>query len=94
MGKIKSYIESETAKDIQTLIAFTVRATPTQVDDKILDDVDDVKDMVSDLIDGLADVEPTEKEAKEAAIRILEQIAKLTKTPWDDRFIALAKNFI
>lgn len=87
--KMKSYVESEVGGDIKTLIAFTIRKTATLKDDEIIENIDDVKDIISDAIDDIADVTPTEQEAKEAVMRTLKLIVSLTPNKWDDRIVSL-----
>jgi hypothetical protein len=87
--KMEKYVESEIGNDIKTLIAFTIRKTKTLKDDEIIDNIDEVKDIVSDAIDDIADVTPTEQEAKEAVMRTLKLIVSLTPNKWDDRIISL-----
>jgi hypothetical protein len=88
-GKMKNYVDSEVGNDIKTLIAFTIRKTATLKDDEIIDNIDEVKDIVSDAIDDIADVTPTEQEAKEAVMRTLKLIVSLTLNRWDDRIVSL-----
>jgi hypothetical protein len=87
--KMKTYVDSEVGNDIKTLIAFTIRKTKTLKDDEIIDNIDEVKDIVSDAIDDIADVIPTEQEAKEAVMRTLKLIVSLTPNKWDDRIVSL-----
>jgi len=87
--KLGVYLNSQIGKDIQTIAAYTVRKTATEKDDEILDNVDDVNDVISDFIDGIADIEPTDKEAKDAVLRILKQIAAQTKTKVDDMIVGI-----
>ena len=89
--KMDEYLESEIGQDIMTLLAYTVRRTATTKDDEILDNIDDVKDSISEAIDKIADVYPDDKEAKEAIIRVLTLVAGLTKTKWDDRAVGIVK---
>jgi hypothetical protein len=92
--KMQDYIESEVGQDIQTIIAYTVRKTKTLKDDEILDNIDDVKDVVSIAIDNIADITPTDKEAKQAIVRLLEAVANLTPTRWDNRAIPIIEMFL
>jgi len=89
--KLQMYLDSQVGVDIKTLLAFTIRKTPTLKDDEILDSIDDIKDVISDAIDAVADVYPTDQEAKEAGVRILESVTKLTETPWDDRAVGILR---
>ena len=74
--KAKEYLESQISKDIQTVAAFTIRKTKTEKDDEIIDNVAEIKDILAEVIDGVAKADPTESEAKQAAVRILEQIGR------------------
>ena len=92
--QIKEYLDSEIGQDIQVLTAFTIKATPTKKDDEFVEKADDAAEMINQLLKNVNELAPTEKEAKQAAVRVLERVAKLTKTKWDDRIIAILKPFI
>jgi len=92
--QIKEYLESEIGVDIQLLIAFTINKTKTTKDNEIVANVDEVIEIVTQVLSNINDLEPTDKEAKKAAVQTLEKVAKLTKTKWDDRAIAVLKPFI
>ena len=92
--QIKQYLESEVGQDVQTLIAYTILKTPTQVDDEVLDNVDDITEIIKAAVENINSLNPTDKDAKKAGVGILEKVAKLTKTAWDDRIIAILKPFI
>ena len=92
--EIKNYLDSEIGQDIITIIAYTIKKTPTKVDDNIIANADDIVELVAGAVEKINSLDPTDKEVKSAGIRSLKKIAKLTATPWDDRAIALAKFII
>lgn len=86
---LEKYIESEEGQSIKTLIAYTIRKTPTEKDDIILENADEAAEVLSKMLAEIQDVNPTDKEAKDAGVSILKSIALLTKTKWDDRAVAI-----
>jgi hypothetical protein len=102
MEDMQKYIESEIGQAAITLIAYTVKRTPTQKDDAILQDADAIlqdADAIATTVAGalaaMADQQqPTDKDAKRAAVVVLEAVAKETKTKIDDVAVALIKRFI
>jgi hypothetical protein len=92
--KMQGYVDSQVGQDIQTIVAYTVRKTKTLVDDEILDNIDDVKDVISAAIDNMADKTPTDDEAKKAIVSLLEAVANLTPTRWDNRAIPIVEMFL
>ena len=91
---LKKYLESEEGSAILTLIAYTIRRTPTEADDAILENTGESIVVIADAFSKLKDVVPSDSDAKKAGILLLEKIAALTKTPWDDRVVALLKPFM
>ena len=85
--KVIEALQTPLAKDIKLLIAFAILKTSTLADDEVLDNIDDVTDALAENIAEIAELEPTEKDAKQAGINILKAIAAQTKTKWDDRAI-------
>lgn len=92
--KMRQYTDSEIGKSVRTLIAYTIRKTETLKDDEILDNVAEIKDVIAEVIASIAEVTPTDKDAKTAALVILTNVAALTKTKWDDRLIPIIKLFL
>jgi len=92
--EIKNYLDSEIGQDIITIIAYTIKKTPTKVDDNIIANADDIVELVAEAVKQINERNPTDKEVKTAGIGALEKIAKLTDTPWDDRAVSLAKILI
>ena len=89
--QIKKHLDSQVSTDIKTLAAFAVRKTKTEADDQVVDNIDEYIDLLKENFDDIADVNPTDQEAKDALLRLAESVAKLTKTPWDDRAVAVLK---
>lgn len=92
--KLKDYLQSPEGIAIQVLIAFTIGATPTIKDDEIVQNVDMVTDVIKSAIKKIAESEPTAKEAKQAGVLILEKVASMTKTKWDDRIVSVLSMFV
>ena len=86
--KIKQYLQSDVAKDLQLVAAFTVNKTPTPKDDEVVANAAEYSDLINEFISGIDQLDPTEREAKKAAIRILKEVTELTATKWDDRLVA------
>lgn len=87
--KIDDLMKTPEAIDIKTLVAFSVRKTKTLTDDEILDNIDEIVQTVSENIKEVAEQRPTDKEAKDAAVRILKSVAAHTETKWDDRAVKI-----
>jgi hypothetical protein len=92
-NKIKKYLESKEGKSIKTLIAYTIRKTPTQADDEILKDVDKVSEAVTASINSIAEAYPTNQEATNAVILLLEKVAKEVNKKWLITIVKLIKRF-
>ena len=88
---LKQYLDSEEGKAIMLLIAYTIRKSPTEKDDIVLDNIDDVVDVIAEKVGEIADNSPTDQDAKNAGVLLLEKIAEFTKTKWDDRAVAIVK---
>ena len=92
--QIKKYIESEEGKAIVTLIAYTIRKTPTEADDAILEKSDEMAKVIASALSNAREQIPTDKEAKRAGVVLLESIAKQTKTKIDDAIVAILKKIV
>jgi hypothetical protein len=92
--QLSKYLESQTAKDIKTLTAFTIIKTPTVQDDLIVQNIDDVKDVLSASIEDVAvqvaTKQTTFRDAKKAAVSLLKTVAEITGSKW----LKVAVNFI
>jgi hypothetical protein len=86
--QIEQFLNSPIAGDVKTLIAFAIVKTPTTKDDEIASNISDYAGIIAENLTDL-NSQPTDKEAKDAAIRIAKEVAKLTKTKWDDIAISL-----
>ena len=92
--QIKKYIESEEGKAIVTLIAYTIRKTPTEADDAILEKSDEMAKIIAAALSDAREQIPTDKDAKIAGVVLLESIAKQTKTKIDDAIVAILKKIV
>jgi hypothetical protein len=92
--RVQELLNSQNGKDIKTLLAFTINKTETIQDNEIVENIDQVVDIVAANIEEIAHQKPTEKEAKDAAMRTLKSIAEMTPNKWDDRAIAIIDMFV
>lgn len=86
--QIEQFLNSPIAEDVKTLIAFAIEKTPTEKDDEIAENISDYAEIIAENLVSLKE-KPTDKEAKDAAIRIAKEVASLTKTKWDDIAISI-----
>lgn len=85
---------TKVASDLKIIAAFIVNKTKTEKDNEIVDNIDDVLEEIANVADEVANLEPTEAQAKQAAVDIAKKIASLTKTKWDDRVVNFLDLFI
>lgn len=92
--RVTELLETPEAKATKTLVAFSIRKSKTVKDDEILDNIDEVADLISANIKEVADQNPTDKEAKDAAMVLLKSVSKATSNKWDDAAVAVLDKFI
>jgi len=92
--QVELFLDSPESLAVLTLMAYAVEKTKTETDDQVLVELADYSDLIAEKIQYIAGKQPTDKDAKEAAIVILEKIASVTETKWDDMVVGLAKRFI
>ena len=92
--KIIAALETQAAKDVKTLIAYAVRKSATLKDDEILANADQYATLIAENLRQIADQNPSDKDAKEAGMRLLKEIAAQTETKWDDAVIKVVDWFI
>lgn len=92
--QVELFLASPEAEAVFVLAAFTIGKTPTTQDDELIDNIADYVEIFADKIKLIAASEPTEKDAKRAAVVILEKIASLTNTKYDDIIVAIAKKLL
>ena len=88
--QIEKYLESQEAKDVMTIAAFTIDQTPTETDNEVVSGISEYADLLAEKFEFISESDPTGKEALDAAIRLAQKIASLTKTKWDDIIVGLA----
>ena len=88
--QIEDYLQSQEAKDVVTLLAYTLDQTDTDVDNQVVAQVADYVDLFAEKLKEVEAENPTGKEAIQAALRLAKKIAEKTKTKWDDIIINLA----
>lgn len=91
---ITNYVNSETGLEIQTLVAYTIRETPNEVDDAILDDSAAITEVINTAVVNMAGKNPTKVEALAAGMNLLGKIIVLSGNKWALRIFNLLKKFI
>jgi len=89
--KIKDLLNTPEALDVKLLTAYAVKKSGTLTDDEIVENADVIAATIAYSLRQVNSIEPTEKQAKEAAIRMLEKLAKQTATRWDDRAVKILR---
>jgi hypothetical protein len=92
--QVELFLDSPEAEAVLTLMAYAVEKTKTEADDEVLVELADYTDLLAEKIQYIAEKQPTDKDAKQAALVILEKIASLTATKWDDLVVSLAKKIL
>lgn len=92
--QIELFLSSPEAEAVLTLAAYAVEKTPTTKDDEVLEDLSDYSDLIAEKIRAIAEQKPTDDDAKKAVLVILEKIASLTETKWDDLIVNIAKKLL
>lgn len=88
--QVQGYLNSDIANDVIVISAFAIDKTPTEKDNEVIADISEYGDLIADKLKEIEELNPTEKEAIQAALRIAQQIAEQTKANWDDIIIGLA----
>jgi len=91
--KIQKFVDSQEGQSIVTLAVYTVRTTPTKVDDQALKQSDAIAEVISETLEKADDLQPTLKQAINAAIILIEKIAG-KKSKIVQIILKLAKLFI
>ena len=92
--KIKETLNSPQAIDIKTVLAYGIKKTGTLTDDEIAEHADLIAEEIAKSLKTVNTLEPTDKQAKDAGVRLLEWVASLTSTKWDDRAVRILKVLI
>jgi hypothetical protein len=92
--KIEQFLETENAKDVKILLAYVVKNTKTDLDDKVLENSEEYAELLATELGKVNDLEPTEDETLAAVMRLVKQIVEETPTKWDDRIFKLVDLFI
>jgi len=87
--QIEEYLQTQIAKDVKTVLAFTIDKTKTEVDNQVVAGTAEYAELIGEELAEVELMEPTEKDALDAAIRILQVIAEQTKTKIDDIVVGL-----
>ena len=88
--QIEIYLETQVAKDIVTLAAYTIDQTKTDVDNQIVADIAEYGDLFAKKLKEVEAEDPTGKEAIQAALRVAQLISEKTETKWDDIIVNFA----
>ena len=92
--QVELFLDSPEAEAVLILVAYAVEKTPTTQDNEVLEDLSDYTDLLAEKIRVIAESKPTDADAKKAALVILEKIASLTETKWDDIVVGIAKKVL
>lgn len=92
--QIEQFLDSPEAASVFTLAAYAIAKTPSKVDDELVDNIADYSGIIVEKIKLISALEPTDKDAKKAAIVILEKIASMTETKYDDLIVSIAKRML
>lgn len=92
--RVIDFLNSEVGESIKKLIAFTILKTKTVKDDEVLENIDEVVGIIAENIKDIAEIKPTDKEAKESAMKILKLVVDNTENKWDDRAFAMLDLFL
>lgn len=92
--QVELFLNSPEAEAVLTLMAYAVEKTKTETDDQVLVGMADYSELIAEKIQFIAEKQPTDKDAKLAAVVILEKIASLTETKWDDLIVSIAKKLL
>jgi len=88
--QIQDYLNGEVADDIIILAAYTIDTTKTETDNQIVAEIADYGDLIVEKIKTISEIDPTAKEALQAAIRLAQIIAGQTDVKWDDFVVNMA----
>lgn len=91
--KMQAYINSEVGQNIKTVLAYSIKASSTTTDDEIVDNAEAIATVLADALASLEDEEPSEKQAKKAAVEVLKWVASKTKTKIDDVIVGALSIF-
>jgi hypothetical protein len=88
--QVEIYLNSSVADDLMIIAAFTIDKTETEIDNELVADIAEFGDLIAEKLKQVEELNPTGKEAVQAAIRIAQKIAEQTETKWDDIVVNLA----
>lgn len=86
--------ETEEFKAIVKLTAYVIKKTPTEKDDEIAKTASKHVSLIAKIVEEVSSSDPSDKEAKEAAVILLKKISSLTKTKIDDVAVVALSKFI
>lgn len=91
---LKKYLDSTEGNAVKTLSVFTIRKTPTKVDDNILRDADQCSNVIAASLKEMQNQNPTPKEALKAGVVLIEKISGQINNKWLNMVISLLKKFV
>lgn len=92
--RVEEFMNSETGEAIKSLVAFTIRKTKTVKDDEVLDSIEEVAAIIAENIQDISEQHPTDKEAKDSAMKILKVVVENTENKTDDRLFKILDLFL
>ncbi len=94
--KLQEILDSPNGVAIEVLLAYIIKKTSTDVDNKIVVNANEIADILSSnlkMINNLINT-VTVKQAKAEAMVLVRWLAEQTETKWDDRAVAFLDMFI
>lgn len=91
--KVAEYLNSKEGQAIKVLAVFTIRKTPTQIDDNLLANADQAANTIANSLKEMAGKYPTTREALVASVVILENISITVNKKWLKILISIIKRF-
>ena len=90
----KEYINSPLGEDVQTLLAYTIDKTPTEVDNRIAEDAGEITTEIAEVLVSVSNQNPSNRDALNAGVNVLKEIAKLTKNKWIISVVSLLSKLV
>jgi len=92
--QIKDFLETKEVQAVLLLVAWTILKTKTVKDDQVLDVISEYTDLLAAELKKIAEAQPTDDDAKDAGIILLQKVASETETTWDDFVVNILKRIV
>lgn len=74
--KLKEWLATDEATNIKTIVAYSIKKTPTLTDDEIIANSADVADVIAEELSDVSEMNPTNKEGIKAAVDLIKNFAE------------------